>query len=855
MPITREQLSGTAEHALLREQLRLLTDNVTTAAIVNLINMTVVLVVGHHAFVSYLAVLLWIFFVVAVVLVRLGIGLFVRQTRYCGNLNRLLKFYELACILTGFAWGSSVWLLNTTDMSVLVLFSFVIAGMSGGAIATLASSHLVSRGFIIAAVLPMVIRMYLIGSEIAMATALMGAIFIVATVTGAGRIHRTLIENTRLRLKTEAQTNVLKQKDEELSAIYDNATYYLVLLRPDGTIVRANRTAVVNAGLEFEPGSEQRNIANFPWWHEAAYSADKLISDLKRVSVGEVVRRELNLRLPSGRELRVEMNLTPIHFQGDVHYILLEAHDISLFKRIEQRLRESERRFREISEASGQYLWETDANGYFQFVSDKVHEVTGYSAEQLIGKKKTEFLTPMDAQRWTQALTTAASENKTVRIEVRSQRADGEWIWELISGVPLYDEAGSHIGYRGAAMPITDRKHYEETLIKAKEAAEAGTRAKSQFLAVMSHEIRTPMNGVMGMAELLMNTPLNEEQMEYARTIYQSSRALLEVINEILDLSKIESGKFELYVHTFDLHHLLEDIAELISVSARNKGIKFSFVMDEHIPKFVRADDIRIRQVLLNLLGNAVKFTQEGKVELSARLRHVRGHAYDIVFVVTDTGIGIPEDKLEHIFKPFQQADSSTSRRFGGTGLGLAISKELVVLMGGRIQVESEVNQGTTFRVELTLDSAEQPLALEDKRTRQQESQPDMSPSSRRFRVLLAEDNPVNQKVAMAMLKKFGADVVVAENGHEAVAAAEKTPFDIILMDCQMPELDGYEATMNIRAGHGPNRRTPIIALTAHAMAGDRDKCLSVGMNDYLAKPVSQTALQEVIRRHLGQGR
>ena len=510
-----------------------------------------------------------------------------------------------------------------------------------------------------------------------------------------------------------------------------------------------------------------------------------------------------------------------------------------------------EQRYRLLFERNLAGVYRMMSNGHIVDCNDACAQILGYQTRADLLEDTAQQRLGLDGEIARLLL----AEDRISGAEICLRRQTGRDLWVLVNA--NLTEGGNGQFIDGTLIDITELKQTVQALEERtteldamKNAAEAANRAKSEFLANMSHEIRTPMNGVLLATELAVADNPSPLQREYLETIRSSGEGLLSLLNDLLDLSKIEAGKMELHISDFSLRDCLTECVNLLGTQAQRKNLEVTCAVDENIPDVVSGDCLRLRQVILNLLGNAIKFTQEGFVRIRADWMRESPETFACHFSVEDTGVGIPGDKLSSVFREFEQADSSTTRRFGGTGLGLTISKKLVQLMGGTMWVESTLGQGSVFHFVVSFRGAVgavPPMVREPRRERA------VKPSAIRLRVLLAEDNEVNKRLAARLIEKQGHRVASVGNGREAVERMATEAFDVILMDVHMPEMDGLEATRLIRRAEGVSgRHTPIIAMTASAMKQDREACFAAGMDAYISKPIYPEALLAMLEQVAG---
>jgi len=653
-------------------------------------------------------------------------------------------------------------------------------------------------------------------------------LLLVRDMTGRKQAEQALKESEmRYRGLIEAQSNFIVRTDTDGLFTFVNEAFCRFIGRARNELI----------------GCDSRSYI----YHDDTAIPDKAIEAL-------VSRRERVVTVEHRMRARIHIawvqweNIAVFDEAGRVIEIQSVGHDITERRRIYEALQESEKRLRFLFEE----IPHIAVQGYNAaretiFWNRASEELYNYSKKEALGKKMEDLVLPADRR---DELVKAFDDRVKTGIpipsgEVMKRTADGNSVAVYSSCLATRNQRGEWEMYV-IDVDLSELKRAGEELVKAKESAEKANRAKSEFLANMSHEIRTPMNGIMGMTSLLLDTELSAEQRDNIQTIMESTQELMRIIDELLDISRIEAGEMRLHPEPFSPRETVEKVILLFADRAGRKGVDLSITIHDSVPKQMLGDSGRVRQILINLIGNALKFTPAGHIQIQMQAERIES-GWNLVTDVKDTGIGMTPELQERIFEKFTQGDTSSKREYGGTGLGLAITRQLVRLMGGEITVASEVDNGTTFQFNLKLGCAEpvEPAPA-----------PPVVPADDQeiigADILLVEDNLVNQKVSTAMLKKLGCNVVVAPNGVRALEQITLRKFDLILMDCQTPILDGFETTRAIRQMVGDIRAIPIVAMTAHALKEDREKCLEAGMDDYLAKPVHRDALIAVLRKYCG---
>ena len=642
-------------------------------------------------------------------------------------------------------------------------------------------------------------------------------------------------------------------QERSYHSLYDQAPVgYITVNGETGTIRRCNQTLADLLGYDRDELVGTHVLKLYAGTPQGIGRGERVF---KRFRLGGGSQdAELQMRRKDGQTIWVSLSVKPVLSEdGEVTESWSTVRDVTDEVFAREALEESRERYRALfSEASDAIILADPRTVTILEFNDKAHENLGYTREEFAQLDITD-IEAFDPKETILGRIATIMEEGASSFEARHLAKDGSLRDVLIKSRVLNLRDQQYI--QSLWIDITSQKDVQRAMAAARQAAEAATQAKSEFLAVLSHEIRNPLNAVIGMSGLLLDTDLVDSQREYARIVRDSAQALLYLVNDILDFSKLEAGKLELEITDFNLVHLLVQAIELSAPQTRGSEVPLNWHIDPEVPVALRGDSGRIRQILVNLVSNAVKFTKRGSVDIRVGLREIRDSTVELLFEVIDTGVGISPEHVSTIFEFFTQVDYSSTREEGGTGLGLAIARGLVSTLGGEIGVDSTVGVGSTFWFRLELEPVPE---NEEKWTKYRDvSVPSVeqggatAATSRLCRVLVVDDGPLNQQVALIMLEQLGCKADAVSSGAEALAALEMIPYGLVLMDCQMPEMDGYDATEEIRRraelddGHSPI----VVAMTADARAENRDRCLASGMNDYLPKPVTIEALEDMIRK------
>jgi len=663
---------------------------------------------------------------------------------------------------------------------------------------------------------------------------------------------RSIKRNIKAELKRSREMeSALRSSESRLSGIMSSLYKTVILVTDHDTLIQS---------IWADPGLEEK------YGLIAADSLGTKLADIHRPEHGERIERITEEVYDTGQPQSIEIpwetpgglawihaSFTPFrNEQDETTGVIIFARDVSDQVLANAALKDSEERYRILADNAVDVVWSVDMEGRITYVSPSCYELTGYMPDEYIGKSAFEFLDATDKKdAINKFLQDIKDVNQSLRtpIQARCRRKDGSFVCTETVARVIFNDEGNPCGMQGITRNITAQKEYQAELEEARNAAEVASQAKSAFLANISHEIRTPMNGIIGLVQSVMSSDLNDMQREHLTDVLKSAESLTVIINDILDLSRIEEGKLPIEKIPFNLKELVGDVERLFEIAVRDKGLELSSEYDIDLPEDFIGDPLRIRQVLTNFVGNAVKFTSDGHVKIRLKCNSYTGSHAEFTASVEDTGIGIEADRLKYVYEKFTQADETTTRKYGGTGLGLTIARELVQLMDGEIGVDSEPGRGSTFHFTLSLPVAKSLESSDPSKTDRVNYRGDFPQYN--VKVLVAEDNPVNRRVAELLLGRMGCDVHFASDGDEAVRMFRKHRYDILFMDCQMPIKDGYEATAEIRKIDPEGADVPIIAITAYAMRGARERCVEAGMDGYISKPIHVEELLETMARWL----
>ncbi len=639
--------------------------------------------------------------------------------------------------------------------------------------------------------------------------------------------------------KAEAK---LTESEERLRKLLQNSMDVITVLDENGNIIFDSFSIYTQFG--YTQPLTRTSIFNYLPSDDVQRVKDEIKKGLLKTGFTEPM--EFRFVSADGNWRDIEIIGNNLLHEPLIKGIVINSRDITERKKIEKSLIESEERYRKLVQNSSDITSIVSTEGIITYVSPSFFRLFGYT-ESPVGNNIFELVHPEDRQMAVLEFQKGI-ENGGISdpIEFRFRMSDGDWKYFEIIGNNLLDEP-SIKGIILNAREISERKKVEEELIKTKNEAIQASKAKSEFLSNMSHEIRTPMNAIVSLTNLLLEKKFDKETTEYHLTISKSVNNLLVIINDILDFSKIEMGKVYLEKIDFNLHEKIKETYDFFKHKAENKNIELTLEISDEVPQMVNGDPYRLNQILVNLVGNAIKFTPRGSVKIRVKTSKSNNEFFPLVISVQDTGIGIPENKIDSIFESFTQANNDISRTFGGTGLGLAITKKLVQLQNGKIAVKSIPNVGTIFTIEIFYAKSQTPFI------KQHQISDTENKNLHGLRILIVEDNKINQFVVKQIVNKWNTNITIVSNGREAIEMLTETDFDIVLMDLQMPEISGFDATQIIRSQNSSvnNKTIPIIALTADAFIETKKKVLEAGMNDFVTKPIDQEELYSKIIKQI----
>lgn len=821
--------------------------------------------------ISHSTLLIWLSLFLTLTLLRFGmVYKYKHASADSTESGRWGNFFAISQLLNGIIWGAAgIWLFAEHSIAHQLFLVMVITGLVAGAVGSYSGLLKVFFCYSYPALLPIPIQFFLQGGDINITIGLMAVLFLIVMTVTARRINtisraslnlqfenRNLIDfltvekkraeklnkDLEFRITEHEQTEeALRESEARYRSVMEAAPDAVVVYDMEGKVTYLNPafTNIFGWTLEESLGRRTEFVPeeNLPETRAA----------VERMLRGETIHSLKTKRMAKdGQLLDIQASSsTFLNRDGEPAGSIVILRDITENERMATALQESEEKYRTIFEDSIDAIYMTTRSGKYIDANQSTLELFGYCREEMEAINAQElFANKEDVERYRESIEAVGYQRD---FEATLRRQDGTLIEGLFNGRTIRDETGKITGHHGIIRDITERKQMMEELRKAKEEAEFANRAKTDFLASMSHEIRTPMNAIIGMADLLLDTSLTSEQEQHVQILSSAGENLLNIINDILDISKVEAGHLELETVDFDLNAITETTCEMLAFRAHEKGLELTCSTAPDIPTALIGDPVRLQQILINLIGNATKFTEKGEICLEVGRKSMAPSEQpdqseiELLFSVTDTGIGIPPDRIDSIFESFRQADSSTTRKHGGTGLGLSISKMLVELMGGRIWVESELGKGSTFN-----SSVKFPIQTETKIPVKQLPF-DLNGSE----VLVVDDNATNRTILREMISRCGAIVSEAKNGEEAIDLIllridSGEHFRLVLLDCIMPDMDGFQVVEHINDKSDISVMT-VMMLTSDRRGKDMKRCKELGIDSYLVKPVKRADLYESI--------